>query len=330
MDEFALIDHLCQRVSAAEPHVVHGVGDDAAVLACETGEQLLVSTDAMVEGTHFLERTMGWADVGFKAVMSAVSDIAAMGGQPRHLVVALAVPGGRPLTALEQLYDGLAEACQQSGCALVGGDVVRTDGPLAVTVTVLGAVPAGQALLRSGARPGDTVFVTGYVGSAAAGLAYLLAGSPVPADVALRLMQAHRRPLAQVTAGQVLRAAGAHSCNDISDGLASELNELARASGVRLRVRAELVPVAPEVRDYARLCGLDPLEWAWYGGEDYQLVGTAPPLAFARALAQCAALGVRLTAIGRVVDGDGVVVELPDGRVDVLAARGYNHFAADR
>lgn len=327
LDEFGLIERLVQRVPSTGRAVVTGVGDDAAVLAVDPGEQVLVSTDAMVDGVHFLTRTMGFVDVGYKAAASTISDIAAMGGEARHLVVALAIPEAARLVDLEALYDGIALACRDHGVSVVGGDVIRTGGPMVVTCTVIGAVPAGQAVLRSGARPGDVVFVTGWVGGSGAGLALLLDGTPVAGDVAAELVACHRRPRAQLLAGAILREAGATSLDDISDGLANELNEISRASGVRLRIQAGRVPVAPAVRDFARQRGEDPLRYAWYGGEDYQLVGTAPPFAFARALARCESSGVKLTQIGRVDAGDGVIAEYEDGRLEVVEPRGFNHFA---
>ncbi len=199
--------------------------------------------------------------------------------------------------------------------------------PLVVTTTLLGAVPQGQALLRSGAKPGDMVFVTGTIGGSDAGLDALLNGGFAPGDELGVLHAFHQHPLPQVLAGQVLRAAGASSCNDISDGLASELNEIAAASHVRLRIEASRIPLHPAVRNSGRRKGRDPLEYAWYGGEDYQLVGTAAPFAFARALAQLEAQGITLTAIGRVEPGDGVVAEQLDGRLEIIEAKGHNHFA---
>ncbi|MCL6517495.1 thiamine-phosphate kinase [Alicyclobacillus sp.] len=326
-DEFGLIAHLVRRVPLRGDGVLTGVGDDAAVLEVPPGEHLLVSTDAMVDGVHFLPTTMRPADVGYKAASSTISDVAAMGGRAHHLVIALAIPEGARLADLEALYDGLGEACRDHGVTVVGGDVIRTSGPLVVTCTVIGSVASGGAVLRGGARPGDVVFVTGTVGASGAGLALLLDGTAAAGDVAAELIESHRRPRAQIWAGAILREAGATSLDDISDGLASELNEISRASGVRLRIEARRVPVAPSVRDFARLRGEDPMRYAWYGGEDYQLVGTAPAFAFARALTRCEAVGIRLTQIGRVEAGDGVIVETDDGRLEVLEPRGFNHFA---
>ncbi|WP_051343944.1 thiamine-phosphate kinase [Alicyclobacillus herbarius] len=331
LDEFRLIRTLAERLRPVNQGVVAGIGDDAAVLAGEGGEEWLVSTDTLVEGVHFRDETMTPADVGWKALAVSISDIAAMGGTPRGAVLALAIPkqGTWDVEKLTALYDGVAEVCQAFACPLVGGDTVGTSGPLVLTSTVMGTVPSGGARLRSLAQPGDVVFVTGWVGSSAAGLAVLQRQSDLSGlapDEAQFLIQAHRRPQPQVMAGQVLRLCGVHALNDISDGLASELNEIADASQVRLRVRADKVPLHPSLVNAARRLGVPALDWAWYGGEDFQLVGTAPPLAFARALAELEGRGVKLSQIGRVEAGDGVVVELADGRLDILEPRGYNHF----
>jgi thiamine-monophosphate kinase len=326
LDEFGLIRHLVQRVQSSNRGVKVGVGDDAAVLELNPGEEQVVTIDTMVEGVHFLQQTMNWPDVGYKAVAVSVSDVAAMGGDPRHVLLSLAIPKQLELGNLEALYDGVAEACAEYGCSLVGGDVVSTSGPLVVTSTVLGAVPSGRALLRSGARPGDIVFVTGWLGGAEAGLRYLMERPPLPSDEALALVAFHQRPRAQVQAGAILREEGASSCNDISDGLASELNEIAAASAVRLRIDAAKIPLHPATVNFARRRGETPVDYAWYGGEDFQLVGTASPMAFARALARCQSVGIRLTAIGRVEQGDGVIAETARG-LEVIAPKGYNHFA---
>ncbi|GGJ04124.1 thiamine-monophosphate kinase [Alicyclobacillus cellulosilyticus] len=326
LDEFGLIRHLTARLPQAGDGVRVGVGDDAAVVTPEAGAELVLTTDALVEGVHFSPAFSDWTDVGYKTLAVSVSDVAAMGGTPRWAVVSLAVPPGMALSDLERLYDGLGACAAEYACPVVGGDIVRTDGPLVLTSTVAGTVPAGTAVRRNGARPGDVVFVTGDLGAPAAGLDLLQHGGQVPEDERQFLIAAHRRPRPQVTAGMVLRACGATSLDDVSDGLASELNEIASASGVRLRIDAARIPVAPAVRNLARLRGVDPLMYAWYGGEDYQLVGTAPPFAFARALMRLSSLRIPIAQIGRVEAGDGVIADV-DGRLEVIEPRGFNHFA---
>ncbi len=329
LDEFGLIHHLVERVKSTHPSVKVGVGDDAAVFTVGADEDQLATIDTMVQEVHFTAQTMTWRDIGYKVVAVSLSDVAAMGGEPRQVLLSLAIPKERTLTDLEALYDGVAEACETYACALIGGDVVRTSGPFVVTSTVLGAVPRGQSLLRSGAKPGDVVFVTGSVGGSEAGLRYLLERpAAVPSDEALQLIAFHRHPEPQVVAAAILREEGASSCNDISDGLASELNEIAKASGVRLRIDSAKIPLHPATKNFALRRGEDPLAYAWYGGEDFQLVGTAPPTVFARALARCQSVGISLSAIGRVEPGDGVIADSPSG-LEVIRPKGYNHFAQE-
>jgi thiamine-monophosphate kinase len=315
------------REASQTPLVKVGIGDDAAVFTTDPETDSLVTTDSMVEGIHFLPETLSWYDVGYKCLAASISDIAAMGGQPTVAVMALAVPKDLPMAALEAMYDGIGTLAARFGCQVAGGDLVGTNGPVVITSTVFGSVPKGSALLRSGARCGDILFVTGALGGSAAGLELLTGGGVLPDDERAVLQGLHQRPLPQITAGQILRECGASSCNDISDGLASECNEIAHASGVRLRIEKSRIPMPPAAVNLARWQRKDAVAYALYGGEDYQLTGTAAPLAFAAALARCESVGIRLTAIGRVESGDGVVSEAPDGHLEVVEPKGYNHFS---
>jgi len=328
LDEFGLIDRLTARLPELPGSVSVGIGDDCAVVDIPAGMQLLLTTDTMVQGVHFLPSTMSWVDVGYKALMAAVSDLAAMGGRPLSAAISLAVPKAEfDVSWLDLLYDGVGLASLETGCPIVGGDVVGTAGPLVITVMVTGVVPRHTALLRSGANPGDMVFVTGTVGASAAGLEVLQhpLPFPLPVDERIALIHCHQRPQAQLLAGEILRLVGATSCNDVSDGLASELHEIANASHVRLRIDEQRIPLLPALKNFARRVGKAATEYAWYGGEDYQLVGTATSFAFAQALSRCESLGLKLTQIGRVEAGDGVIAETARGYVDI-SLRGYNHF----
>jgi thiamine-monophosphate kinase len=327
VDEFALISSLTGKLSKEASDVTVGIGDDTAVVIFPAGEEVLLTTDTMVEGVHFLHEIMDAFDVGFKCVAASISDIAAMGGNAKHVLISIAIPNTYETKWLGEMYDGIQAVCDMFACHVVGGDVVHTSGPLVVTSTVTGSVLKGHALLRRGAKPGDVVFVTGTVGGSAAGL-YLLQNKVfAPVDEQLQLLQFHRRPTPQIQAGQILCDVGASSCNDISDGLASELNEIAKASSVRMRIEEGRIPIAPSTRNLARTAGQNPYTFAWYGGEDYQLVGTASPYVFARALSRCESMGIKLTQIGRVEPGDGVVAGHVDGSLELVLPKGYNHFA---
>ncbi len=278
-DELAAIQALVRRLPAAPAGEVW-IGDDAAVLRGPAGP-LLLAADTMVEGVHADLSVTTVADMGWTALVRNVSDIAAMGGRPLHAVVTVTVPTGRG-GDLDPLYDGLEEARAAYGCPIVGGDLT-SGAAFVVTVAITGTVD-GEPVLRSGARPGDVVFVTGPLGGAVADLHAGIAGRKA-------------RPLARVDEGAAARLAGATAMIDLSDGLALDLRRLATASGVGAVV--EDVPVAADAT----------FEDACTGGEDYELVFTAPDVERVRV----AFAGLRAPAvIGRITDGDAVE-GLPEG-----------------
>lgn len=327
--EFGLIDRLRGKLNPADETVVVGIGDDAAVAAYDPASHVLITTDMLVEGVHFREDTIDYRSLGWKSMAASISDIAAMGGIPRHAVVSLAIPASFEVEKLELLYEGIAQICNAYNTHVIGGDIVKTIGPLVLSVTLTGEVEQGKALLRSGAQPGDLVFVTGRIGGSAAGLAFLegTQQSLVPPDEQSVLLDCHQRPLPQVEAGRILsQNGGCTSCNDISDGLASELNEIASASGVGIVIEEQRLPIAPAVRNFSRLAGRDAVEWALFGGEDYQLVGTLSPLAYAVIVNAFQMQGLQLFIIGRVTEDQGVVLHQTNGEEKQLQAGGYNHF----
>ena len=270
--EFAAISQLASGLKAVlggPPGGETWIGDDAAVLAPPAG-QLLLTTDVSVAGVHADLSLVSIADLGWRALAASVSDIAAMGGRPRHAVVAVAGP---PDTDLAGLYDGLAAAAAAWACPVVGGDLSAAD-RLSVAVAVTGDVPdAPGAVLRSGARPGERIFVTGPLGAAAAGLRLLRGGARRPSAIGARgkeaaaLLDAYRRPQARPAEGAAARRAGATAMVDVSDGLVADLGHVADASGVGFRL--DDVPVHPGAQ----------LEDALGGGEDYELVVVAPDAA---------------------------------------------------
>ncbi len=252
-------DDLLERIAAIvgrrtiPPGEVH-VGDDAAVLEPFVG-QALISTDIAVLGVHLDAELFPLEDLGFKAVASAVSDLAAMGGRPRGAVVAVTSPPG---TDLEELHRGIADAAAMTGCPIVGGDLARGR-DVAVAVTVLGECPGRGAVLRSGARVGDEILVTGPLGRSAAGLRRRRAGAGLDDE----LVVAHRRPWPRLAEGLAARAAGVHAMMDLSDGIGIDLHRMADVSGVGFELG--VVPVAHGAT----------LEEALNGGEDYELVMTS-------------------------------------------------------
>jgi len=335
-DEFALIRLWNEgRKSSgrlAALGVVAGIGDDAAVVEAPEGHQWLLAMDTMTEGVHFLPETMGDADIGYKALAANVSDIAAMGGIPRYALVSVSVPPSWEPERITAVYDGLYACAEQYDVAVVGGDTTASLRHLVVAVALAGTVPAGQAVLRSGARPGDFVFVTGPVGLSAGGLYGLLGqsrsgGRPVPPPPD-RLVRAHQRPAPSVRAGRLLAERGwATSLNDVSDGLASECWEIAEASGLKVVLREAALPLSGELASYASACGIDPLEWMLYGGEDFVLVGTAGSGREAEIREAFRAEGLPFFVIGHTEAGTPSAELMdPGGNRKRLEKRGYNHF----
>ena len=287
------------RLLAAPPRgggLVLGIGDDCAIYRPRGApEDLLFTTDMLIEGVHFLPATHRPEDVGWKALARGLSDIAAMGGEPRFCLVSLALARWADGKWVDAFYRGLLRLARREGVALIGGDLAR--GPhLMCDIVVCGAVPRGQALRRSGARPGDAIYVSGALGGSAAGLE----------RGAGRAWRRHLRPEPRLALGRFLRRLGSTAAMDLSDGLSLDLHRLCRAS----RVKAEIT--APPVYPGATL------RQALDGGEDYELLFTAPP----RVKVSSEFEGLPLTRIGTIRRG-APSVEL-DGAP--LAPRGWDHF----
>jgi thiamine-monophosphate kinase len=281
-------------------------GDDAAVLAVP-GSQVVASTDVLVDGVHLRRDWFSARDVGHKAAAVNMADIAAMGARPLALLVGLVLPPSTEVAWAEEFTAGLAEAAAAQGVAVVGGDVVAGQ-VLTVAVTALG-VPVGPIVRRSGAQAGDVVAVCGRLGWAAAGLAVLQRGFRSPRA----LVDAQRRPQPPYAAGPQAAAAGATAMIDVSDGLLADLGHLAEASGVRVVVDADLVPVDGPVAAMAAGFGLDPFGWVLTGGEDHALAATFPA---------APALPSGWVGIGRVEQGEGV--QLVGAQLE--GPGGFEHF----
>jgi thiamine-monophosphate kinase len=320
LGEFDLIARFFTRpVPPGRSDVALGVGDDCAVLQPVPGEQWAVSTDTLVEGIHFLP-TVDPAALGHKALAVNLSDLAACGAEPRCFFLALALPRiDEPwLRAFSQGMFALADA---HGCVLAGGDTTRSPHGAVITITVMGAVPQGQALLRSGARAGDDLWVSGTLGDAAFGLAVRQGGSG-PADDAGVGIERLERPLPQVALGRALRGL-ATSAIDVSDGLLGDLGHILERSDVGARVAWDRVPRSAELR---RQPEADQRRWALTGGDDYELLFTAP--AGERRAVERAAMtaGATVTRIGEMTSTGRLELVDADGRAMDTAARAFDHF----
>lgn len=321
--EFGLIELLKQNTINDPKNVVIGIGDDAAVLIPEKDKLQLVSTDMLIEGVHFDLSFITPFELGYKALAVNLSDIAAMGGYPKQVVVAVAIPKQLSAEWLVELYRGMKSIAKDFSVNIVGGDTVSSQNDLVINVTAIGEVAETNLQRRSTAEIGDLVVVTGFLGDSAAGLSCLQQGISDKV-FAKPLIKAHHLPLPQVDIAKII-APLATAMNDISDGLASEANEIAAASGVNILLNEASLPLSSQLVAAANCLAVDPLEWALYGGEDYQLVFTIKKAQYDKI--QQEQLLHKLTVVGRVTEtGKGVSLLNKTGKIVKIAAKGYNHF----
>lgn len=314
--EFDLIGRIRAR-AGTRPDVALGIGDDAALLRVPSDHELVVSTDTLIAGVHFPDDTTP-ADIGWKSLAVNLSDLAAMGAQPAWALLALTLPNANAHW-LDGFLDGFEELARRHDVALVGGDITR--GALSITITVHGFVPTGTALRRSGARPGDDVWVTGTLGDAAGALAQWQRGGPRSAKLRYRL----DRPTPRIAAGLALRGL-ATAAIDLSDGLASDLGHVIAASKVGAQVDLGHLPTSRILADHF---ADEPQRWNLQlsGGDDYELCFTAPAanaLAIERALADC---DTPATVIGCISADNGLAWTTPKGELFAPRGSGYDHFA---
>ncbi len=300
------------------------IGDDAAAWR-QTSARVVSTTDTMVEGVHFKTDTTPWRELGWKAMASNLSDVASMGCSPTLALVTLGLRGDIPVSGLEEMYDGMMEACEYAGGAIIGGDVVRSD-TFFITVALEGICDMGSHVLaRGSAQVGDLIGVTGHLGCSAGGLALLLdadAGRGVSDESRAHLIEAHNRPLPRVAEGRMLRELGVRCAMDVSDGLTADLGKLCAASGVLAVVEADRIPADDHLR------GAFPERWlelALGGGEDYEIVFTATAGVMESLTER---LGEGISIIGRIEDGDGSMkIVDSDGNEIVVGPGGWDHFA---
>jgi thiamine-monophosphate kinase len=298
--------------------------DDAALLDCAPGKQLVVTVDAIVAGVHYL------ADdppdlVARKLLRVNLSDLAAMGARPRHYLVTTALPAALDDEWVARFAEGLAEDQRQYGIDLIGGDSVAAPGPAVLSLTAIGEVAAGMEIRRSGARPGDCVWVSGTIGDAFLGLAVLRGGySELAAEERAVLISRFQLPEPRVELGP--RLAGiAHAMLDVSDGLVADLGHICEASEVGASVALADLPLSPAARQIAAGAPDLPLRLAT-AGDDYELLFTAPPEASETILRLSAELRLPLTAIGEIEAGAAVRLVDAEGKLVPVAAAGYRHF----
>ncbi|MGK9066535.1 thiamine-phosphate kinase [Stutzerimonas chloritidismutans] len=316
MGEFELIRHYFAAAACARAggEVALGIGDDCALLTVPLGEQLAVSTDTLVAGVHFPDPCDPYL-LGQRALAVSTSDLAGMGATPIGFTLALTIPTADPdwLSEFARGLDAMAAGCDMR---LIGGDTTR--GPLSMTLTVFGHVPAGAALLRSGARAGDLLCVGGALGDAAGALPIVLGQQPGYSPEAAALLRRYWSPQPQLSLGQALRGR-ATAALDISDGLLADCAHIADASNVSLQIERSRLPLSDALRAVA---GEGALQCALAGGDDYLLAFTLP----AEHLPSLREEGWPVHVIGRAVAGVGVQLLDADGNAMSTGDPGYNHF----
>lgn len=328
--ETCLIEALARLFGPAPPEVVLGIGDDCAVLDFGADWYLLWTVDTLLEGVHFDLAYFSLRQLGRKSLAVNLSDLAAMGGEPAYALLSLGWPPGRDLAGALELGDGLAEAAREHGVAVIGGDSVASPCGLAITVAVLGRVPKRELLARAGAKPGDFVYVTGFLGESAAGLEILRRGLRLETELAAPLVKAHLDPVPQLKAGRLLARHGlASAAIDLSDGVATDLFHICRASQTGARLTASAVPISPGVQATARMLGLDPLDLALTGGEDYQLLFTVHPDKTQPLVSTFARAGLSPPIkIGEIIAGREVTLVTSSGE-KTISGTGFDHFRLD-
>jgi thiamine-monophosphate kinase len=321
LSESELIARVQTRLPQAPDWLVVGIGDDGAVIEAGRNRLEVLTVDALVEGIHFDRRFTPPAAIGHRALAVNLSDLAAMGAEPRWALLSLVLPPALPFEDFDGIIDGLATLARRHRLHVVGGNLTRSPGPLMLDITAAGSVKRRQVLQRSGAKPGDLVFVTGTIGAAAAGLEMLAAG----ADVVDACADRYLHPVPRVREGLLLaRNRAATACMDLSDGLADGVRQIAASSGVGITIDAETLPIDDATRHWFERRAGNAIVPAATGGDDYELIFTVRPNRAGRLKALRLHGGAPITKIGVCTEERHVI--LRSGTVDSPMPKGYKHF----
>ena len=327
--EFGLIHRLAETIGGPEGDasgIVLGVGDDAAAFRPAAGRLLVATADMLIEEVHFRRDWMSARDLGWKSLPVNLSDIAAMGAEPRFALVCIGLDPATPTEFVLEFYAGMQELAAQFGTRIAGGDTVASRSGLVISVTAAGEVEPERMATRAGARPGDVLLATGTLGDSAAGCAALLAGPEATAAVPPEVILAHLRPRPRVAEGRAaVLAGGVTAMLDLSDGLGSDLRHICEESGCGAVIHAGAVPLSPECRQAAAVLGREPLDLALTGGEDYELLLAVSPERAVAVRDAIAATGTPVSVVGQILPA-GTWLEHPDGTRVELPGAGFRHF----
>ncbi|HNP60134.1 MAG TPA: thiamine-phosphate kinase [Nitrospirales bacterium] len=332
--EFQLIRALNRGFSPPGSRTLIGMGDDAALLAHPSSTHIVISTDLLVEGIHFSKNTASFYDIGYKAAVANLSDIAAMGATPTYILVAIALPSYVRFGDWKDLYRGLSVPCKSHGVQLVGGDTSASHSSLFLSITILGQVEPGHALTRGGAKEGDIIYVSGSLGNSAAGLACLTHQGSRGKISNLRqpmkfLVRRHLQPTPRIALGRLLSSRRlASAALDLSDGLSGDITHLCQQSRVGALILEANLPMSPHLLAYASQVGADPLPWVLHGGEEYELLFTVSPKKQHSLESAIKRLRISATAIGVMTSRrSGIKITKKNGRTHQLVPKSYVHFS---
>jgi len=332
--EFRLIQTI-RRQSTGPNHssLLKGIGDDAAIIQFIQNEHLLVSTDLSIEGIHFDLNLTSFHEIGYRATIANLSDIAAMGGIPRYVLTSVAIPPHYSLTDIRAMYRGLLSCCKKYNLQLIGGDTSASKKGMFLGITILGTVERSGALPRCGAKIGDKIYTTGTLGDSWAGLKLLLSRKKqsktrIEKRISQFLINRHLRPTPRIDIGRWLSTHRlATAAIDLSDGLSGDLAHICRESGVGAIIDAQKIPISPQCRSFARHRYLDPTSIALEGGEDYELLFTVPAQYQTELEEIENDYGVQITSIGTVEPRKfGMRLKLANGSYRPIVQTSYDHF----
>lgn len=324
MDEFTLINHIKQSTYQRD-ELIKGIGDDAAVFRL-MHEDTVVAVDTFVEGVHFTKETLSPWQIGYRLLAVNLSDLAAMGATPLFYLVSLVIPDDVTDAYVVDIFTGMKSLASKYNVDLIGGDTVSGE-QLSLSLTIIGSVPKAKARYRSDAVAGDIVFVTGTLGDARAGLALLLKEVSAPNDdfFKQKLIEKHQQPTPRIEFAQQLRRINRLALNDISDGIANELHEIAESSDVAIDIHDAHIPISPGLQLLSRA---QQNEYKYFGGEDFELVGTVAAADFPLVQAIGEKLEIKITEIGLVSynkERNSKVFVHQEGKIIRLKKQGYVH-----
>ena len=326
--EFGFIESIKKECITTLKDVIKGIGDDCAVFGPYSGRVFLFTTDMLVEDIHFLKAKITPYQLGWKTIAVNLSDIAAMGGRPLFLLISLAIPAEMNIELIQDFYKGMKDICEHYEVNILGGDTVASPDKLVISVSLIGDAKENEVLYRSGARPGDRIYVTGNVGDSSAGLKILKNEISPPKSIASHFIKIHNEPEPLIKTGRIIAASRlASAMIDLSDGLLSDLGHICEESGVGAILFRSKIPLSSELKLLASRVKFNPIDLAFSGGEDYLLLLTVPEAKIKDFEILYKDKGSSpLYLIGEIREEKGVRMVNDDGSIEEIRIRGFDHF----